>query len=119
MSAPEGMLRAYAETRNIVFLKQTKQSGLWGMNKTLEGMMIAVINPAALPALRIAGALFLVVNFLAGAWLVRHRRELFGPDPNVDGDVAAVRYLRIVGVAIPWLFITFRLAYVWVATWVN
>jgi hypothetical protein len=31
-------------------------------------IMIALINPAAVPALRVAGALFLVINLLAGAW---------------------------------------------------
>ena len=89
------------------------------MNTTLGGIIIALINPAALPALRIAGALFLVINLLGGAWLIRHRRQLFGPDPTVAGDRPAVRQLQAVVLGVPWLFITFRLAYVWVKTWVN
>ena len=87
------------------------------MNTTLEATMMAVINPAALPALRIAGALFLVINLLAGAWLIRHRRQLFGPDPTVAGDRPAVRQLQAVVLGVPWLFITFRLACVWVKSW--
>lgn len=69
--------------------------------------------------LGIAGLLFLVVHALVLAWLVRHWRSLFGRDPNVTGDVSAVRYLRIVGVAIPVLFLTFRLFMMWIGLWIN
>jgi hypothetical protein len=81
----------------------------------LTGILIALINPTALPVLRIAGALFIGVNLLAGAWLWRHRRQLFGRDSNVSGDRPAVRYLQVTVLGIPWLFITFRLVYLWVA----
>lgn len=81
--------------------------------------LLGLINPTALPALRIAGAAFLIINLLAGAWLWRHRRQLFGPDSNVPGDRPAVRQLQVMALCIPWLFITFRLLYVWVATWIN
>ena len=81
--------------------------------------MIAVINPAALPALRIAGGLFLIINLLAGAYIVRHWRRLFGRDPGVDGDRDATRYLQVVVIAIPWLFLTGRLAVEVVGLWVN
>lgn len=88
------------------------------MNST-TGILIASINPAALPALRIAGAAFLIINLLAGAWLWRHRRQLFGPDSNVPGDRPAVRQLQAIVLGIPWLFITFRLLYCWLALWIN
>jgi hypothetical protein len=88
------------------------------MNSTTE-ILIASINPDALPALRIAGALFLIINLLAGAWLWRHRRQLFGPDSNAPGDRPAVRYLQAVALGIPWLFLTFRLLACWLATWSN
>ena len=84
------------------------------MNKEI---LIGLINPAALPTLRVAGALFLIVNVLAGAWAWRHRRQLFGPDSNVDGDRPAIRQLQAVVLGIPWLFLTFRLLYIWVETW--
>jgi hypothetical protein len=80
--------------------------------------MIATLNAAGLPALRIAGALFLVINFLAGAWLWRHRRQLFGPDSTAPGDRSATRQLQALVLIIPWLFLTFRLLYVWIATWI-
>ena len=48
--------------------------------------MIAVIDPAAVPALQVAGAFFLIINVLAGAWAWHHRRQLFGPDSTAEGD---------------------------------
>ena len=88
------------------------------MNPTTE-ILIALINPTALPALRVAGALFIAINLLAGAWLWRHRGQLFGPDSNVPGDRPAVRYLQAIVLGIPWLFVTLRLLYLWVALWSN
>jgi len=81
--------------------------------------MIASINPDALPALRIAGGLFLTINLLGGAWLWHHRRQLFGPDSTAPGDRSAVRQLQAIVLGIPWLFLTFRLLYVWVETWIG
>ena len=49
--------------------------------KTLE-TILGVINPAAVPALRIAGAPFLIIYLLDGAYFFRHRRRLFGRDPR-------------------------------------
>ncbi|HST30377.1 MAG TPA: hypothetical protein VLK27_06010 [Chthoniobacterales bacterium] len=85
--------------------------------KTLE-TMLGVINPAALPVLRIAGALFLIINLLAGAYLMRHRHRLFGRDRSVDGDRDAVRQLQVIVIVIPWLFLTARLVVEWAKLWV-
>ena len=82
-------------------------------------VMIATLNAAGLPALRVAGALFLIVNLLAGAWLWRHRRKLFGSDSTAPGDRPATRYLQATALIIPWAFLTFRLLYVWVETWIG
>ena len=81
--------------------------------------MIAYINPVALPALTIAGMLFLIINLLAGTYLVRHWQQLFGPDPSVDGDRSATRSLQVVVVTIPFLFLTFRLVAELVGLWIN
>lgn len=85
----------------------------------MKTIFLAALVPSALPALRVAGALFLIVNLLVGAHIWRHRRQLFGPDSTVPGDRPAVRYLQAVVLGIPWLFLTFRLLYLWIATWVN
>jgi hypothetical protein len=86
------------------------------MNKT---MILAVLNPEGLPMLRIAGALFIIINLLAGGYVVRHWRTLFGPDPNAEGDFDAVRYLRIVGVVAPLFVLTFRLVVIEIGFWIN
>jgi hypothetical protein len=82
-------------------------------------IMMALINPAAVPALRVAGALFLVINLLAGAWAWHHRRQLFGPDSTAEGDRPASRQLQAIVLGIPWLFLTFRLLSEWVELWID
>ena len=82
-------------------------------------IMIALIDPAARPALTIAGIFFLIINLLAGAYIVRHWHRLFGRDPRVDGDRAATRYLQIVVITIPWLILTGRLAVELVGLWID
>ena len=85
----------------------------------MKTLMLAWIDPAALPALRVAGALFIIINLLAGAYLVRHWRAMFGPDVVVGDDVKAVRYLRIIVIAAPLLILTFRLLMMWVGLWTT
>ena len=84
----------------------------------MKTIFLAAIVPSALPALRVAGALFLIVNLLGGAYIWRHRQQLFGPDSTVAGDRVAVRQLQAIVLGIPWLFLTFRLLYVWVELWI-
>ena len=48
--------------------------------------MLSLINPAALPALRIAATFFLTVNILAFVYIFRNRHRFFDEDPNVSGD---------------------------------
>ena len=81
--------------------------------------MIAIIDPAARPALTIAGILFLVINLVAGAYIVRHWRRLFGRDPRVDGDRDATRYLQVVVITIPWLILTGRLVAEVIGFWTD
>ena len=85
----------------------------------MKTIFLAAIVQSALPALRVAGALFLIVNVLAGAWAWRHRLQLFGPDPTATGDQSATRQLQVLVLSIPWLFLTFRLLSAWVETWIG
>ena len=75
------------------------------------------INPAALPALRIAATFFLIINLLAGAYIFRNRHRFFGRDPNVSGDIPAVRKLRIEVILFPWLVLTTFLVVLLIYLW--
>ena len=81
--------------------------------------MLALINPTALPALRIAATFFLIINLLGGAYIFRNRHRFFDQDSNVDNDIPAVRKLRMEVVMIPWLVLTsllvILLIYFWLA----
>jgi len=68
--------------------------------------MLASINPAALPALRIAATFFFLVYLAGGAYFIRNRQRFFGHDPDVENDIPATRHLRVEVIFIPWLFIT-------------
>ena len=85
----------------------------------MKTIFLAALVQSALPALRIAGALFLIVNLLGGAYIWRHRRQLFGPDSTATGDRPASRQLQALVLGIPWLLLTFRLLYVWVELWIS
>ena len=81
--------------------------------------MLALINPAALPALRIAATLFFIIYLLFGAYIFRNRHRFFDRDPDVDNDIPAARNVRIEVVMIPWLVVTtlilILLIYFWIA----
>jgi hypothetical protein len=72
-------------------------------------LILGTLDPAGLPTLRVAAAFFLVLNLLAGVYIYRNRRRFFYRDVRVDGDVDAVRWLRLVGVTVPWFVLTSRL----------
>jgi hypothetical protein len=81
--------------------------------------MIASVNPAAVPALTIAGIFFIIIYLLAGAYVWRHRRQWFGPDESVDGDREATRYLQVVVICIPLFILTGRVLFELVGFWTK
>ena len=83
----------------------------------MKTIFLAAIVPSALPALLVAGALILIVNLLGGAYIWLHRQQLFGPDSTVADDRPATRQLQAIVLGIPWLFLTFRLLFIWVELW--
>ena len=68
--------------------------------------MFALINPATLPALRIAATFFFIIYLLFGAYIFRNRHRFFDRDPNVDNDIPATRHVRVELLLIPWFGIT-------------
>ena len=81
--------------------------------------MIATVNPAAVPALTVGGILFVIIYLLAGVYVWHYRRQLFGPDEAVDGDRKATRYLQVVVICIPLLFLSGRVLFELVGLWIK
>jgi hypothetical protein len=79
--------------------------------------MLALVNPAALPALRIAATFFFLVNLIGGAFIFRNRYRFFDRDPEVDNDIPTVRHNRVEVIMIPWLFLTTLLLILLISFW--
>jgi hypothetical protein len=56
--------------------------------------MIAVIEQAGVPALRVGFTLAVIVFLVAGVLIFRRRHQFFDRDPNVENDVPVVRHNR-------------------------
>ena len=57
-------------------------------------LVIAALEQAGLPALRVAFILALMVFLLGGVFIFRRRQQFFDRDPNVENDFAVVRHNR-------------------------
>jgi len=80
--------------------------------------MLALINPAALPALRIAATFFFLIYLAGGAYIFRNRHRFFDRDPEVEDDIPEVRHNRVEVILIPWLFITTVILILLIIFWV-
>jgi hypothetical protein len=81
--------------------------------------ILAGINPAALPALRIAATIFFIIYLLGGAYIFRNRHRFFDRDPNVDNDIPEVRHLRLEVVMVPWVGITTLILILLIRFWIE
>jgi hypothetical protein len=79
--------------------------------------MLALINPVALPALRIVATFFFLIYLAGGAYIFRNRHRFFDRDPRVDNDIPAVRHVRVEVVLIPWFFITTLILILLISFW--
>ena len=57
-------------------------------------LIIAVIEQAGVPALRVAFTVAVIIFLLAGVFIWRRRHQFFDRDPNVENDVPVVRQNR-------------------------
>jgi hypothetical protein len=81
--------------------------------------MLALIDPAALPALRIAATFFFLLYLAGGAYIFRNRHRFFGRDPSVDNDIPAVRHVRVEVVLIPWLSMATLILILLIRFWIS
>ena len=56
--------------------------------------LIAVIEQADVPALRVAFTVAVIIFLFAGILIFRRRHQFFDRDPNVENDVPVVRHNR-------------------------
>ena len=79
--------------------------------------LIAVIEQAGVPALRIGFTLAVIVFLLGGIFIFRRRHQFFDRDPNVDNDVPVVRHNREEAILFVWGGLTLVLLYVLCQVW--
>jgi hypothetical protein len=64
--------------------------------------LIAVIQSAGVPALRVAFTITVVALAAADLLIFHKRHQLFDRDPNVENDVPVVRHNRVEEVVFVW-----------------
>lgn len=84
------------------------------MNTTI---LLGVIQPAGLLAMRIFGTIALVGFATIGSVIYRRRHQLFDRDPDVLNDTPGVRHIRLELVTIVWSAIMLALLGVLVEVW--
>lgn len=64
--------------------------------------MMAAIEQAGLPALRVAFTLAVIIFLLDGVFIFRRRHQFFDRDPNVENDFPVTRHNRLEGILFVW-----------------
>ena len=82
-----------------------------------EIALLAVIEQAGVPALRIAFTIAVIVFLLGGISIFRRRHQFFDRDPDVDNDVPVVRRNREEAIMFVWGGLTLVLLYVLDQVW--
>jgi hypothetical protein len=80
-------------------------------------LMLAVIQQAGVPALRIAFTIAVAVFFLGGVFIFRRRHQFFDRDPNVPNDVPVVRHNRMEEIMFVWSGMTMVLLLILLQVW--
>jgi hypothetical protein len=78
--------------------------------------LMAAIEQAGIPALRVAFTAAVIIFLLAGVFIWRRRHQFFDRDPNIVDDVPVVRHNRMEETLFVWsgltpvlLFIAYQL----------
>jgi hypothetical protein len=70
--------------------------------ETNTTLVIAAIEQAGVPALRVGFTLAVIVFLFAGAVIWRRRHQFFDRDPNVEDDVPVIRRNREEAILFVW-----------------
>jgi hypothetical protein len=80
-------------------------------------LMVAAIEQAGVPALRVAFTVFAIFFLGVGVFICRRRHQFFDRDPNVQNDFPGVRHVRIEGVLFVWSALTLVLLSIVYQVW--
>ena len=64
--------------------------------------IMAVIEQAGIPALRVAFTIAVIVFLFGGYVIFRRRHQFFDRDPNVENDFAVTRHNRLEEILFVW-----------------
>jgi hypothetical protein len=70
--------------------------------ETNSSLVIALIEQAGVPVLRVGFTLAVIMFLLAGVLIWHRRHQLFDRDPDVENDVSAVRHNREEAIIFVW-----------------
>jgi len=84
---------------------------------TNGSLMLAAIEQAGVPALRVAFTLAVIIFLFGGYLIFRRRHQLFDRDPNVPNDVPVVRHNRLEEILFVWSGITTVLIFILIQVW--
>ena len=70
--------------------------------QTNGSLVIAVIEQAGVPALRIAFTIAVIIFLYGGIIIFRRRHQFFDRDPNVENDFPVVRHNRLEQLLFVW-----------------
>jgi hypothetical protein len=80
-------------------------------------LILAAIEQAGLPALRVAFTIAAIFFLCAGIFIWRRRHQFFDRDPNVENDVPVVRHNREEAILFVWSGLTIALLSILYQVW--
>jgi hypothetical protein len=80
-------------------------------------LMLAAIEHAGLPALRIAFTIAAIFFLYVGVFIFRRRHQFFDRDPSVENDVPVVRHIRAEVILFIWSALTLVLLSIVYQVW--
>ena len=82
-----------------------------------NSLVVAVIEQAGVPALRVGFTLAVIVFLFAGVFIWRRRHQFFDRDPNVENDDPAAQHNRLEEILFVWGGLTLVLTGILYQVW--
>jgi hypothetical protein len=82
-----------------------------------SSLMMAVVEQAGVPALRVAFTIAVIIFLLIGMFIYRRRHQFFDRDPEVENDVPVARHNREEAILFVWSGLTLVLIAILYQVW--